>query len=545
MRADGRPEGLRQSMAWAHTWSGLVLGWLLYAVFLTGTLSFFLDEINQWMRPELHRSAPHADTARVAVDAIERLAPDAATWTLALPGARHSEVQASWREPGAAAGRAGTRRAYLDAGSGEVIEARETRGGNFLYRFHFELYGMDRIWARWIVGLATMFMFAALISGVITHKKIFADFFTFRRDKGQRTWLDAHNATAVFALPFHLVITFSGLLLLMGTLMPGPREALYGSEGGGRFVSELRGGAAGGQSTGRPAERDAGAPQRVEADVATLLARASEQWAGAEAGAIVMTRTAGGRPVLEIREKGGASLADRGTPRRLRFDGVDGRALEAPATAAPSAVRATYNVMASLHLGRFAGPAMRWILFLSGVLGTLMVATGLMLWVSKRLPERARLGRTPAGHRLVEVLNVAAIAGLAVATAAYFFCNRLLPAGMAGRADWEIRGFFIVWALALAHALVRPHARAWQEQLGAAAALFAAIPLLNAWTGGHGLATSIPAGQWAIAGFDLAAVLAGVLLAWAAARIGRPAPARKNRLPARAPSAPGGNEAAS
>jgi len=256
-----------------------------------------------------------------------------------------------------------------------------------------------------------------------------------------------------------------------------------------------------------------------------------------------MTRAAGGRPILEIREDGGSRLADRGAPRRLRFDGLDGAALEAPATAAPSAVRATYNVMASLHLGRFAGPAMRWVLFLSGVLGTLMVATGLMLWVSKRLPERARLGRTPAGHRLVEVLNVAAIAGLPVATAAYFFCNRLLPVDLAARADWEIRGFFLAWVLTLLHALLRPHARAWREQLGAAALLFAAMPLLNAWTGGRGLAASLAAGQWAIAGFDLAALLASGLLAWAAVRIGRPAAARPNRRAARSHAAPGGTEA--
>ena len=57
MRPDGKTESLRQSMAWLHTWSGLLLGWLLYAVFFTGTLSFFRDEINDWMRPELHRPA--------------------------------------------------------------------------------------------------------------------------------------------------------------------------------------------------------------------------------------------------------------------------------------------------------------------------------------------------------------------------------------------------------------------------------------------------------------------------------------------------------
>ena len=30
-------EGFRQSMAWLHTWSGLLFGWLLFAIFLTGT----------------------------------------------------------------------------------------------------------------------------------------------------------------------------------------------------------------------------------------------------------------------------------------------------------------------------------------------------------------------------------------------------------------------------------------------------------------------------------------------------------------------------
>ncbi len=79
MRPDGKHEGLRQSMGWGHTWSGLVLGWLLYAIFLTGTLSFFLDEINQWMWPELHRSVPGPATARLAVESIEKLAPDATT----------------------------------------------------------------------------------------------------------------------------------------------------------------------------------------------------------------------------------------------------------------------------------------------------------------------------------------------------------------------------------------------------------------------------------------------------------------------------------
>lgn len=528
MRLDAKPEGLRQSMAWLHTWSGLVLGWLLYAVFLTGTLSFFLDEMNVWMKPELHRSIPGAQTGQVAMAGMARLAPGAATWTIYLPDERGNAVDVIWRKPGAPAGRAGTERATLDAGTGEAIATRETRGGNFLYRFHFELYAMPRMWARWIVGIATMSMFIAISSGVITHKKIFTDFFTFRRNKGQRSWLDAHNATAVFALPFHLVITFSGLLLLMNMLMPFGRDAVYKGDNQ-AYSAEFRGQAApqqggrGEMRTGAGRARGASAGPVAMADVGPMLAAAAAAWPARGPGSIVVTRPGAAGSTVEVREKGGQSLVARGAGRRMIFDGQTGVLNEAPAMAPVSAARGIYNVMTALHLGHFAGPAMRWILFLSGVIGTLMVATGMILWVVKREADRRKLGRTPIGHRLVEVLNVAGITGLPVAIAAYFYGNRLLPVDLAQRLDWEIRVFFLVWLACGLHALVRRHRSAWREQLGLAAAMFLALPLLNAATGGAGLVESVSRGLWGIAGFDLVAVVMGLGFALAAYRTRAPA----------------------
>ena len=49
----------------------------------------------------------------------------------------------------------------LNPSTGEEIKVRETAGGNFLYRFHFELYGIDRTIGRWIVGVVSMMMFVA------------------------------------------------------------------------------------------------------------------------------------------------------------------------------------------------------------------------------------------------------------------------------------------------------------------------------------------------------------------------------------------------
>ena len=552
MRPDSRPEGIRQSMSWLHTWTGIVLGWLLYAVFFTGTLSYFLDEVNLWMKPELHASVPGADvaqTAAVAMAGMQKLAPNANTWTLELPNERQTTVSASWRDRNAAAGRAGTKRAELDATTGEKIESRETRGGSFLYRFHFELHAMDRATGRWIVGIATMFMFVAIISGVITHKKIFTEFFTFRPRKGQRSWLDAHNATAVLALPFHIMITFSGLLLLMGTLMPWGAESAYGGDrqaynmerrgmvAGGQQQQQQREGAGreggrGGQEGGRGGRARDDAGVDLAAAIVPMMAQARAEWPDHAVGRITVNRPNKPGATVELRAHGSDSLTTRGASERLVFDAATGRIKERPPLPTPSAASAFGNVFSSAHMGRFAGPTVRWLLFLSGVVGTAMVATGLVLWVVKRAPERKKLGRTPFGHRVVEVTNIGVITGLALATGAYFWLNRLLPVEMAERSAWEINGFFLAWLAALMHAAVRPARAAWIEQCIAVVVLFVLLPLLNPLTGGHGLFTSIPLGQAGIVGFDFAMLAISALFGWIVRHLVRKARPAAQAVPA-------------
>ncbi len=121
--------------------------------------------------------------------------------------------------------------ALLDPATGERSKVRETRGGDFLYRFHFEL-NLPPIWGRWIVSACAMVLLIALISGIVTHRRIFADFFTFRRDRSaQRGWLDAHNVAGVLALPFHLMIVYTGLVTLAPMLMPWGGPDRYRGDG--------------------------------------------------------------------------------------------------------------------------------------------------------------------------------------------------------------------------------------------------------------------------------------------------------------------------
>lgn len=544
MRFD-KPRYFRQSMSWVHTWTGLVMGWLLFAVYVTGALSYFRNEITLWMQPELHAATAADDWLPKAVGVLAEKGAQAQQWTIAPPGPRSPVVGLSYREAtaggrGGEGGRAGeaarggearpaqaqgggqernqgVKRLVMDPASGSVLEPRSTAGGNFLYRFHFELHGIDRVWGRWIVGAATMLMFIAIITGVIVHRNIFKDFFTFRPAKGKRSWLDGHNASGVLSLPFHILITFSGLLLLAMQLMPWAADAAYNGDRR-AFNQEVRGAAMGGQ--GQPAQaRSGGSGRSTLTDLRPLYQQALQQWPELGVGSITVSNPGSARATVEIRQAFGDQLTARGGAERMLFNGVTGEALELPAARPPSTTRSIWNVFIVVHEGRFATPAVRWLLFLSGVIGALMIASGLVLWLVSRQKERAALGRLPRGHRFVEVMNVAAVAGLMIAIAGYFWANRFIPADAVDRNNQEIFAFFAIWGLTLVHAALRPHKRAWIEQLAAGAALYLLLPVLNGLSGGAHLARSLFSGHWQVASFDLVALATAAALLFTANRV--------------------------
>lgn len=536
----------RQSIGWLHSWSGLIIGWLLFAIFFTGTYSYFRNEITYWMQPELHGSAPTGNEAMLAADYLDRVAPESSSWSITLPTERSRVTQVAFREqpaaqnterprrerqPGEESSRpAGERREraaapesreqpeagntqqtdappmripmavhYLDSQTGERIIPRETSGGTFLYRFHVELYGMDRITGRKIIGAATMVMLIAIISGIIIHKRIFADFFTFRRKKGTRTWIDAHIFTAVLALPYHIMITYSGLVLLMMILLPWNTDGLR------RMPAQ--------NQQQRQAEI---VTERVKlAPLAPILQDAEERL-GSKIERIAISNQGKNNMIMEITPVGRKSITatGRGSGSSVKavYKGSNGRFMGESVTEAPNKIAATMNVLSSLHLARFADTFTRWLFFISGALGTVMVGTGLIIWTNKKAKSMDK----SFGRKLVEVLNIGGITGLIAATGVHFWSNRLLPFDLASRSGWEIRMFFTAWLICCLHPLIRPVKKAWTEQLTLCAALYCLMPVLNAFTSKVNLFSAIAQGNAIIAGFDLTVFGLGVLFAYAA-----------------------------
>ena len=532
-----KPRGIRQTMSDLHIWAGLLAGWILYAMFLTGTVSYFKEELSQWMRPEVPHQAVVLDNAAAAQRVIDRMqveAPGSPQWSIRLPDARSdNSANAFWRLNDPTGGRRRFGEATFDPATGERVAARQTLGGEFFYRFHFQFHYMPVVWGRWLAGVCAMFMLVAIVSGVITHKKIFVDFFTFRWGKGQRSWLDAHNALSVFGLPFHLMITYTGLVTLMLTYMPWGDQLAFKTQA---------------ERAQRNAELSAFIAPRKPSGVAAPLApvdamvrQGQARWGADGVGRVTVTQPgdAAARVAVARGDAGRVSVS----PQYLLFDGVSGQLLETHDHVGP--VAETRGVLYALHTGRFGDMPTRWLYFIVSLAGTAMVGTGLVMWTVKRRQKLRDPERPYFGFWLVERLNIAAIAGLSIAMAGFLWGNRLLPSGLAGRADREIDLFFALWGATLLHAMLRPAGKAWREQLWAAAAVLALLPVVSAFTTRRPLWQSIAGGDGVFAGVELmlwAFAALHVLLALRSARH-RGRTAAGERAPPRLPSAANGEPA--
>lgn len=514
--------GLRQSMAWIHTWLGLLAGWLLFAMFLTGTASYFRPEITQWMQPEL-RLAPVSPqrAAETAIAHMQATSPTDEQWYIYMPTDR-TPITRIFAIPDPKAPPAATPRGeiQLDPATGAAVEARKTLGGEHFYRFHFQLQ-LPHPWGRWLAGVCAIFMLAAIISGVVTHKRIFIDFYTLRWNKGQRSWLDAHNVSAVLALPYHAMITYTGLITLVLMYMPWPIVANYKDPV--VFVTEAFGANADGAATGRAVALK---------PIGPMVAAAMREWQGGRPGTLIVGHPNDAAATVTILRSGADTLNARTAS--VTYSGITGARLSG--SSPPGAAIRTAGVMLGLHIGQFAGPTLRWTYFLLGMTGAAMVGSGLLLWTAKR----RKPGAKPfLGFRMVERLNIAAVACLPAGMAAYLLANRLIPADLPGREDMEVAAMFWVWFGLAILSLARPVRRAWVEMFAIAACAFAALPLVNMTTTDRGLFASVARGDWLFVGFDAAMLVIGALLGFAAWRASRvkaaPAP-RRRRQPSPVPA---------
>jgi uncharacterized iron-regulated membrane protein len=509
-------ETFRKSMAWLHTWAGVVIGSVLFAIFWMGSLSVFDREVDRWMQPGTRLMTPSTSVSldKVVVPIANTLAAGSAQWGVNLPTERAPQLRFFYRD---AQGEFITR--AIDPNTGQLIADQGSKAGTgFFFPFHFMLHLKWLDLGYWLVGVAGMAMLVLLVSGVIIHKKIFIDFFLFRPRKHlQRASLDLHNLTGVLALPFHFVITLSGLIIFIGVYFPQSHAGAYGfgKEAKAEYTLEAYG----------VYKRDKAKQPGTLASLDVMLSEAEKHWPGGKAFFVRVWHPGDANGYVEVRR----SYANDVTMHldRVTFDAQTGAVLHR-FEAAP--VMTVQRFISGMHFIQFDHWGLRWLYFAAGLSGCVLIATGFVFWLESRRASHAKKGL--AGVRVVEALTIGSVTGVVVATLAFFVANRLLPLGasFAGqdRAALEMWAFYLVWLATFAHAAWRraapatqPARRAWREQCLAIAALAVLAVVLNGVTTGDHLVATLPRGYWPVAGIDLILLAAAGLAWWCSLRLGR------------------------
>lgn len=485
----------RQIQAILHSWFGIIVLWIIFFIFLTGSIAYFRTEINVWAQPEAMsqiQTLPTAQTsAQTAFDYLSQHATDAKRWRVTVANERMPVNLLQWQD------QAGKHQQLQNPVTGELLNpVRQTLAGDFFFKLHYTLYPLPSKIGSFIVAIVALILLISLITGVITHKKIIKEFFVFRAFKGQRSLLDLHHITGVITFPFYLVMAFTGLLILFYLVLPWGLSKHYGEAGIPQFYNDMQ--------YLEMAQPQPSPPQIGMQPFERFLQQLPAQ---TPTGALLdkfevqKPNTPEAMITFEYNYK---NIITLNTPQYL-FAAHTAEPLEQPRNL--SAIAQLASSSYGIHLGYFASYWMRLILSVMGIIGCVMLAAGALLWQKKRIKVQHRFS-----YKLVRHLNFFTFLGLPFACVSYLLAGRLLPSAFEPRSTYEVSAFYLTWLLSLLISLILNTRMAVLLLLAGTALILFLIPFSSfVVVPEAALWQSIIHSRWSLAGVDLALLSLGML----------------------------------
>ena len=208
-----------------HSWSGIVLGILLYAVIFTGTVAVVADEIGDWANSNQSQAMLlNADMDEIIATLSAQTDP-LYTEEITIREGHQSELVFFFHTH------------EVNPRTGQMddlgVEYRTDIDGNILKKFegfasdlfqedhsnalsrflvsiHTELH-LPRPWGLILTGILGFAMLIAAVSGYKMHKHLFTDLFTIRKQRDKTSLVrDAHTVAGTWSIPFALLLAFTG-----------------------------------------------------------------------------------------------------------------------------------------------------------------------------------------------------------------------------------------------------------------------------------------------------------------------------------------------
>lgn len=378
---------LRQRWVTVHRWLGLVAGLLFAVMGLSGSVLVYYQELDQWLNPALALPQDRgAIQPMTRILAAAQAKADGRFVHSVYPAGPDFPVHHVWLTP-SAADQSRMWEMLVDPRSARVLGERQAvpvfspdRATlmNTIYTLHYNLFA-GPIGAT-LVGLIGLVLLASVVSGIVLWWPRGAKWrqaLTLKRGaRGHRLHVDLHRLAGSYGVVLIALAAFTGVCLVF----PDYVARLFPPEA-------------------RPAAATAraklpGAGPHPDAD--RVLAAAREPMPGTAPVLLWLPGAKGADWSVTLREPQGIAFA--GGKSDVVIDRASGRITRLDAYAAASRADAFQAWQLPLHNGTAFGGVGRILMCIAGLLPTLLLITGTLIFLRRR---RARSGRAARSQSLM------------------------------------------------------------------------------------------------------------------------------------------------
>lgn len=365
-----------------HSWLALPIWFFVLIVCFTGTLAVVSQEIVWLAQPEVRANKPDGDPRLLNYDEVlqsfQSQRPDVIVESLRRPDEDHFALVVNGTLPDAS-----SKGFYVNPYTGKVqgVEA------DFNFRqFTRALHGWWLVpftsgfsWGWYLVSLLGLPMLASLVTGLVVYKKFWKGFFKPLRTRyGARIfWGDLHRLSGVWSIWFIAVISVTGVWFLIQALLSDNHISISTLGPPPIIAREDVPTAAPGQAVER---------LKIEQAVAIL----TQAVPGLEAQSINLPANA--YDVLRVGGRGWYPLMFQSAS----LNPYNGDIAATRLISDRSGLEFVTESMRPLHTGDFGGLWVKLIWAFFGLVLTLMVLSGLLIWTKRTaIATAAALKRAP------------------------------------------------------------------------------------------------------------------------------------------------------
>lgn len=363
------PPQFVKAMLAGHSALGLAFAALIYIVCLTGTVSVFLHELHRWEQPNtpLIHAPLRAEAINEAVWAgYGQALIDNAAEDLVIIAPRQLSPRFLITYFSLTTGEEGE---WVADADGRLKTRIRAPFADFIGDLHMTLH-LPRTWGLFLVGLTGVALLSSLISGLLSHPRIFKDAFALRWGGSKRLQeADLHNRLSVWGLPFHFVVSLTGALLGLSTLIVGVLAlAAYDGDSEKAFAAILG-----------PRATQSNAAGSVP-DLAAMIATVRSKRPDAEFVSADMQRigTAGQMVHLSMKSPGHVAFAN------VYYFDAAGKLVGHGGFEEGGIGQQILGVLQPLHFGWFGGIATKIIYGFLGLVLTVITQSGVAIWLARR-----------------------------------------------------------------------------------------------------------------------------------------------------------------